>query len=126
MVSTPVTEHIAEATNSARRVSVNREFELSSSAVGGQQWPWIYQLATDFRLEGSTSYDFLQWSVAESGLRLVFASDSAEIYARTTILHGNISSLDPETAVAPVLATTHLRAQPSSEQTLLVRLLPRD
>ena len=35
-------------------------------------------------------------SVAESGHRLEFATEAAEIYAHTTTLHGGLSSLDPE------------------------------
>ena len=125
VVNTEEAEHTAEAGNKPQRITVNRRQELSSSDVGAQPWTWIYQLAPAFKLEGSSAYAFLQWSVAESGRKLAFASDSAETYARITTLHGGISSLDPEQAVAPVLATTHLRAELSDANTLLVQLLPR-
>ncbi|MCZ6830851.1 MAG: FecR family protein [Gammaproteobacteria bacterium] len=125
VVNTGAAEHTAEAGNNPHRITVNQRREVSSSELSAEQWTWIYPLAPVFEIEGSSTYDFLQWSVAESGLKLAFASDSAETYARITTLHGDISSLDPEQAVAPVLSTTHLRVQRSDANTLLVKLLPR-
>ena len=125
VVNTEAAEHIAEAGDNPHRVTVNQRRELSSSDVSAGPWSWIYQLTPEFELEGGSTYDFLRWSVAESGRRLEFATDAAEIYARTTTLHGRLASLDPEQAVAPVLATTHLRAEIRDVNTLRVTLLPR-
>lgn len=125
VIETAETQHTAQAQGSPQRVSVNRHHELSSGDVEAEPWRWIYSLASGFELEGSNAYDFLRWSVRETGRSLVFASSSAEIYARTTTLHGALASLDPEQAVAPVLATTHLRASYSDTNTLRVELLPR-
>ncbi len=125
VVNTGDAAHTAEAGTTPRRITVNRQRELSSAEVEPGAWTWIYALSPPFELEGSSAYDFLQWSVSESGRALEFASDSAETYARITTLHGDISGLDPEQALAPVLATTHLRAEPREDNTLLVTLLPR-
>ena len=126
-VSTEDTEYTAEATgSSARRVTVNQRQQVSSGEAQGNNWVWIYQAAPAFTLEGRSAYDFLQWSVAETGLQLRFASGSAEIYARSTILHGDISNMAPDQAVAPVLSSTHLQAQHVDAHTLVLSLLPRN
>lgn len=100
----------APNTGSAGRLSVNRDREIHSEQVspGGRGWRWIYRAAPGFSLEGRSARDFLRWSVGESGLQLQFDSPAAETYARTTILHGSIEGLDPEAALAPVLAATDL------------------
>lgn len=105
------TTHRAEPDSSfASRLSVTREQTVHAERVspGGNEWRWIYRAAPGFALDGRTAWDFLRWSIGESGLRLVFDTSAAEIYARTTTLHGSIEGLDPEEALAPVLATTDL------------------
>ena len=59
-------------------------------------------------------------------MRLEYGSKSAEIYARTTILHGDINGLDPDRAVEPVLSTTHLRVARDRAGTLQVSLPARE
>jgi ferric-dicitrate binding protein FerR (iron transport regulator) len=125
VVDTGVAEHTAVADSNPRRVVVNPQRELRVSSVSAEQWSWIYALAPSFELDGSSAYEFLLWSVAETGRELVFASDGAETYARITRLHGTIPELDPEQHLAPVLASTHLQAKFHAENTLLVELLPR-
>lgn len=108
----------------ASRLTIDRDRQVHSESVapGGSEWRWIYRAGAGFELDGRTAYEFLAWSVGESGLRLEFASPGAEIYARTTRLHGDISTLDPEQAVAPVLASTDLVAEPVAQHTLRVTL----
>lgn len=107
---------------SASRLTVDRELQVLREQVApaGPGWNWIYPGATGFILEGRTAYDFLQWSVGESGLQLEFASRGAEILARTTRLHGDISGLNPEQAVQPVLASTDLAAELAGDNILRV------
>jgi ferric-dicitrate binding protein FerR (iron transport regulator) len=103
-----------EATpGSATQITINRQQEVRSERVApsGQAWQWIYQAAPRYSLEGQSTLAFLQWSTAESGLRLAFASPGAEAYASVTTLHGDIRGMDPESAVAPVLATTDLSTE---------------
>ena len=74
-------------------------------------------------MEGQSVSDFLQWSIRESGLRLKYGTKGAEIYASSTILHGDLYDLDPDKAVEPVLASTHSQVVRGSNNTLLI-LLP--
>ncbi|MCB1674682.1 MAG: FecR domain-containing protein [Halioglobus sp.] len=115
----------AAAPGTATRVVIAPQGRLSDTQVEptGAAWRWIYEGAPAFTLDGRSAYEFLQWSVTESGLRLAFASRAAERRARTTFLHGDISTLDPEQAVAPVLASTDLVAHRTADNILLVSLL---
>lgn len=97
----------------ASRLIVDGTLQVRQEQVAavGADWDWIYLGGTDFKLNGSSAYDFLQWSVGESGQQLEFASPGAETLARTTRLHGDISGLNPEQAVQPVLASTDLTVE---------------
>ncbi|MCB1678322.1 MAG: FecR domain-containing protein [Halioglobus sp.] len=112
---------------SAQRVVIEPQGHLleTQTTPSGPDWRWIYDSSPGFTLEGRSAYDFLQWSVTESGLRLEFATQSAEIHARTTVLHGDIARLDPEQAVDPVLAATDLSARRTADNRLLVSLADR-
>ena len=107
-------EYLAQAQpERASRISTGADRRLSRESVPatGDDWRWIYRSSPAFKLDGSTAYEFLDWSVRESGLRLVFDSEAAEIRARVNQLHGDLPDLDPERAVAPVLAATDLVAR---------------
>lgn len=112
------------ASGSATRISVNTLLEVHSEPVApnGEAWQWIYQAAPEFKLDGQSALAFLKWSSRESGFGLEFASSQAETYASITTLHGDLGRMDPESAVAPVLATTDLRAT-VKDGTLLVTLM---
>jgi len=107
------------------------QIRINSSGVSqhsvepsGAQWEWIYTGTSQFSLEGKSAKQFLEWSVLESGLRLVFANRSTEIYSESVLLHGDIGNLDPEQAVTPVLSTTDLTAS-RIDNTLFVALKNR-
>jgi ferric-dicitrate binding protein FerR (iron transport regulator) len=108
----------------ARRLIIDGKLNVTQEqvAAGGADWDWIYLGGTDFTLEGSSAYDFLQWSVGESGQQLEFASPGAETLARSTRLHGDISGLNPEQAVQPVLASTDLTAEHLADNTLRISI----
>ena len=113
-LDTGTATHRAKAeSGSASRVSVDRDLQVHTDRVppSGRDWAWIYLADPGFALEGSSAWEFLQWSVGESGMQLVFESAAAEAYARITTLHGSIEGLDPERAVAPVLAATDLNSR---------------
>ena len=123
LVNTGREELRAEARpGSASRLIIDRDMNARREQVAptGTDWNWIYQSGTNFTVEGKTAHDFLQWSVGESGLTLVFASKGAEALARTTRLHGDIGGLDPERAVDAVLASTDLVAERSADNTLRI------
>ncbi len=100
--------------------------EIESVPASGEMWRWIYRGTEPLSLEGKTADAFLRWSVRESGLELRYASQAAEIYAKTVYLHGNIETISPEEAVYPVLATTDLTARQAEDETLLVSLERHD
>ena len=113
ILDTGAAEHRSEARNDgAVLVTMDGGGGVDSESVAGSgaAWRWIYAAGPAFALDGRTAWDFLQWSVGESGLSLEFASAAAERYARSTLLHGSIGDLDPERAVHPVLAATELSA----------------
>lgn len=103
-------------------VDQQKNSDVTVGSPSGAQWNWIYQLASPFELEGKTAHEFLLWSVNETGLSLNFVTKSAEIYAKTTILHGDISGINPADAVAMVLASTYLRSAVSNGNTLEIEL----
>lgn len=109
----------------ASRLTVDQQQRVHRDTTdpGGDEWRWIYRAGSDFSLEGKSAYEFLRWSVGESGLQLEFASEGARIRAHTIVLHGNIAGLDPEQAVAPVLASTDLVAERTAANTLQIRLV---
>jgi ferric-dicitrate binding protein FerR (iron transport regulator) len=127
LINTDDTEVRAEPqSGAASRLTIDRQHQVHTEAAepSGNEWRWIYSSASRFELEGRTAYEFLQWSVGESGLQLEFAGEGAEIHARTVLLHGNIDALDPEQAVAPVLASTDLVATRIGVNTLVISLNP--
>ena len=129
VINTASGEYRAVATAAtARQIILSETFavEVKSIDHSGEAWDWIYHSAPPFQLEGSSAFDFLRWSTRETGLALEFVSSSAENYARTTILHGDITALNPSQAVRPVLETTHLRAAHHTAGKLVVALLPRN
>jgi hypothetical protein len=112
-LNTDSTEHRAEAqAGLASRVTVDNERQVHTEQVApsGDEWEWIYRAAPAYTLDGESAWDFLQWSTGQSGQTLKFATAAAEVYARTTTLHGSIEKMDPESAIGPVLATTDLTA----------------
>ncbi|PLW70655.1 FecR family protein [Pseudohalioglobus lutimaris] len=122
LVDTGASEFQIEAQRgSAARLWVNNMGEVQSTQVSatGENWRWIYALVEPFELEGKSIYDFLQWSVSETGGELVFSRASDELYARRVLLHGSATGLDPERALLTVLEATDLKAQRQGD-TLLV------
>ena len=122
-------EHVRAqaAAGSARQISFDSTqlVQLSDGPASGPDWEWIYNSSPGFVLEGQTVAAFLQWSSRESGMHLKYTTESAEIYARTTILHGDIMDLNPDQAVEPVLAGTHLEARRKPDNTLHITLQRR-
>ncbi len=106
------THRAAASAGLAGQLTVNRHQRVSSASApaSGDSWRWIYAADPGFALEGRSALDFLSWSAGESGLELVFTSPAARRHAAQAILHGSLAGLDPEQAVAPVLAATDLVA----------------
>ena len=100
--------------------------EFSQVPATGEEWSWIYQSAPAYELEGSTAYEFLQWSTGETGYQLEFSDYSTEVYSHTTTLHGSIDALNPEQAIQSVMATTDMQAVLTDDGRLLVSVARRD
>ena len=113
--------------DTARKISFSNTepAQLDDLAPSGPEWQWIYHSAPEFLLEGQTVSAFLDWVSLEIGLRLQYASESAEIYAQTTLLHGEVQGIDPDRIIEPVIATTHLKVERSAANKLRVSLPPR-
>jgi hypothetical protein len=104
-------DYLAEGESGiATRMSVDARSQVQKERVSpaGNAWQWIYRAAPAFDLDGKSAWEFLHWSVNQSGLELVFTTPEARAYARRTLLYGTIDDMDPESAVTPVLATTDL------------------
>ena len=121
-VTTANREISAEAgAGMAQQLTVHRDLHIERD-TGNSDWGWIYQVSAGFETEGQSVYDFLQWSVGESGRDLQFASQDAEISARLAILSAaDISSLNPEQAVDAVLASTRFIARRTESGALLIQ-----
>ncbi len=111
----------------ARRVSVSEQKEVSVTQDdrAGEDWEWTLLLAARFDIEGRTAYEFLQWATEETGLQLIFDNEQAEAKAKKTLLHGDLSTIDPVRAIDLVLETTRLVAQRPNSNTLKVYMRPR-
>lgn len=117
--------HATAPPQGARQITLGRPgsgMETATVPAAGNQWRWIYQSGRAYALEGQSVDQFLRWSTGESGFTLAYADRAAERYARTTIPYGDITDLDPEQAVAPVLATTDLQAELTADGRLLISL----
>lgn len=125
LVRVSETDYRADArSDAAQQVAVARDLNIhiSTTQKRGDVWDWSAGLAGAFELEGKSAYAFLQWVSRETGLDLAFDSQKAEDNARNTLLHGDISSFDPEQAVSVVLATTRLVATRIDNRILLISL----
>ena len=112
-----------DAAPGARQVLVASADGAVTVSEDTSDWSWIYPVAQRFALEGQTVLDFLRWSTAESGRELRFADEAAELAAAYARFSGaaDISSLDPEEAVALVLSTTRFEAAPDGDALVVSR-----
>jgi hypothetical protein len=105
--------HHAQANNfqaESFRVLKNNEVQPFTQPSHNAPWEWIHKVTPSFDLEGSSTYNFLQWSCLETGLQLEFATESTRLEALETILHGQLPQLDIYQAIDLVMATTALQA----------------
>jgi len=71
-------------------------------------WDWIGAVTPTFDIEGRTLAEFLRWASRETGLDLLYVSDTAEREAVGTVLRGSIEGLRPDESIAAVVSTTGL------------------
>jgi ferric-dicitrate binding protein FerR (iron transport regulator) len=80
------------------------------TALYGDSWAWIEAATPGIELEGLQLTDFLDWAARELGREVRFDRPETEHEAKSIALHGSISGLTPEQALAAVLNTTRVRA----------------
>ncbi|WIO74900.1 FecR family protein [Porticoccaceae bacterium LTM1] len=99
----------------ARKVTISNDLQLNEQRINksGSEWNWILQSAPTFNIEGRSAFDFLQWASRETGLKLIFDNSQTQTHAKLSHLSGDISMLNPDQAIEPVLATTRLVADRS-------------
>lgn len=82
--------------------------KMGTVPLYGPLWSWILDVAPEFRLEGRTLGEFLEWVSSETGLRVRFAGELIEREAAGIVLHGSIAGLRPDQAPDAVLPTCGL------------------
>jgi ferric-dicitrate binding protein FerR (iron transport regulator) len=73
------------------------------------EWQWTRAIGPAFTIEGRSALEALDWLSHETGLRVVYASETARAQARATILRGTIDGLDTQAALLAVLSGSDLR-----------------
>lgn len=90
----------------ARDGSVARE----ATPLYGESWAWTDAATRGIALEGLRLADFLDWVARAIGREVRYDRPETEREAQEVVLHGSVSGLTPEQALAAVLATTRVRA----------------
>lgn len=90
--------------------------EREATAPYGDSWAWIEAATPGIELEGLRLSHFLDWAAREVGREIRFDRPETAREAESIVLHGSVSGLTPEQALAAVLATTRVRATISGSQ----------
>lgn len=93
--------------------------ESRALPVLGPEWDWVLAIAPEFRIEGRTLGEYLDWLSRETGWRVQFADPSIARNAPTIILHGSVAGLRPDETPPAVLPTCGLRHR-LSDSTLVI------
>lgn len=109
----------------ATKITVSNDLQLNEQRAdkSGSDWNWILKSAPAFNIEGHSAFDFLQWASRETGLKLVFDNPHTKTHAKLSQLSGDISMLNPDEAIEPVLATTRLVADRSKAGSIVISIL---
>jgi ferric-dicitrate binding protein FerR (iron transport regulator) len=90
------------------RVGPGDRVERHAIPVHGPEWSWVVDLATPIDIEGRRLGDYLAWVTREMGWRLEYRSNELARSAPGIVLHGSVSGLTTDEALATVLATCGL------------------
>jgi ferric-dicitrate binding protein FerR (iron transport regulator) len=77
--------------------------------VHGADWQWTTKVSPLLEMDGRSLATFLERVAREQGWTLEYAAPAIQAQANTTILHGSVSGLTAEAAVAVAVATSGLR-----------------
>lgn len=105
------------ASNDKLQVAANESVALSGDGVVTRQsiaptdasWQWTARIAPAFDIENATLADFLAWVARETGRKLTYATGDVRRQSEALTLRGSIAGLDPDQALAAVLATTEFK-----------------
>jgi hypothetical protein len=90
------------------RIDPQGRYERSAVPVYGSEWDWTAAIAPQFRLEGSTVQQFLDWVGREQGWRWRFVDADTARRAAGIVTHGSVDGYTPEEALTIVLPTCGL------------------
>jgi ferric-dicitrate binding protein FerR (iron transport regulator) len=83
-------------------------------AADDPQWDWLARLPTPVDIEGASLADFLRWYADETGRAVDYVDADTRARAASAVLHGSVAGLTPAEALAIVMASVDLAAEPRS------------
>jgi ferric-dicitrate binding protein FerR (iron transport regulator) len=101
-------------------IKENGTVDRSNLAPDDRLWQWTNQVAPIFNIENRPLVEFLDWLARETGDSIEYATPQAQQEAQQTILRGSIDGLEPQAALAAVLATTALQANDDGANRLVI------
>jgi len=81
---------------------------VAGPGAASEAWAWAESAAPEFRIEGRSLVEALDWFAHELGLRLEFADETARSHASAVILHGAVTGLTPRQAIGAIMMGTDL------------------
>jgi len=85
-------------------------------------WSWVPEASPGYAVEGRSVEAYLQWLARERGYSVQYDSPASATQAKATMLHGDLSGLSMENAIAVVHATTQLNINLDQSGTVRVAL----
>lgn len=104
----------AAGTNTTIKSGEQLDYRSGAIVVGpgpgsaSEAWAWVEAIRPDYRIEGRSLAEALEWLAHEAGVRLEFTDEVSRTRAASTILHGDVGSLTPRQAIRAVLAGSDL------------------
>jgi ferric-dicitrate binding protein FerR (iron transport regulator) len=110
--------------NAGEHIHVTSAGDIIRTALSPRDpvWAWTASTAAVFDINDRPLATFLEWVARETGRRLAYASPQAQSAAGKIRLKGSITGLNPDAALAAVLATTQLRRTGSDDAVLEIGL----
>lgn len=101
----------------SRSISARAGTEIALSAAGatsrpiptfGPDWQWATTVAGPLAMEGRSLADFLRHAAREHGLTLRYEDDTVRREASDIVLHGAVTDLTPDEAIAAAIGASGL------------------
>lgn len=92
------------AVNEGRYVELDMNGERIESLLQSDDpsWSWIETVAPEFKINGATLQQYLEWFARERGVTLVWANAESEAKAENTTLSGSIAGISLEEGLLAV------------------------